>query len=284
MCECNCHENYNLDTLIPKVGIITGITQETPDVKTFKVNAPGGGKLFEHLPGQCAMLCAPGISEAMFSITSSPTNKEYQEFSIKKCGELTSYLHDLQVGDEITVRGPYGNNFPVDTELKGKNLLFIAGGIGLAPLRSVINYVLDNRDDYGTVDILYGSRSADDLVKLEEIQTKWSVAEGVNVHLTIDREQEGWDGHVGFVPTYLKELGFTTDKTALVCGPPIMIKFVLQGLKELGFTNEQIYTTFELRMKCGVGKCGRCNIGSKYVCKDGPVFRFDEIEKLPDEY
>ena len=284
MCECNCHENYNLDTLIPKVGIITGITQETPDVKTFKVNAPGGGKLFEHMPGQCAMLCAPGISEAMFSITSSPTNKEYQEFSIKKCGELTSYLHDLQVGDEITVRGPYGNNFPVDTELKGKNLLFIAGGIGLAPLRSVINYVLDNRADYGTVDILYGSRSADDLVKLEEIQTEWANAENVNVHLTIDREQEGWDGHVGFVPSYLKELNFTTDKTALVCGPPIMIKFVLQGLKELGFTNEQIYTTFELRMKCGVGKCGRCNIGSKYVCKDGPVFRFDEIEKLPDEY
>ena len=284
MCECNCHENYNLDTLIPKVGIITGITQETPDVKTFRVNAPQGGKLFEHMPGQCAMLCAPGISEAMFSITSSPTNKEYQEFSIKKCGELTSYLHDLQVGDEITVRGPYGNNFPVDTELKGKNLLFIAGGIGLAPLRSVINYVLDNRADYGTVDILYGSRSADDLVKLEEIQTEWANAENVNVHLTIDREQEGWDGHVGFVPSYLKDLNFTTDKTALVCGPPIMIKFVLQGLKELGFTNEQIYTTFELRMKCGVGKCGRCNIGSKYVCKDGPVFRFDEIEKLPDEY
>lgn len=284
MCDCNCHKDYTLDTLIPKIGVITGITQETPDVKTFRVNAPSGGKLFEHMPGQCAMLCAPGISEAMFSITSSPTNKEFQEFSIKKCGELTSYLHDLQVGDEITVRGPYGNSFPVEGELKGKNLLFIAGGIGLAPLRSVINYVLDNRDNYGTVDILYGSRSMDDLVKLKEIREEWSVAEGVNVHLTIDREQEGWDGHVGFVPTYLKELGFTTDKTALVCGPPIMIKFVLQGLKELGFTNEQIYTTFELRMKCGVGKCGRCNIGSKYVCKDGPVFRFDEIEKLPDEY
>ena len=284
MCECNCHKDYTLDTLIPKVGVITGITQETPDVKTFRVNAPEGGKLFEHMPGQCAMLCVPGISEAMFSITSSPTNKEYQEFSIKKCGELTSYLHDLQVGDEITVRGPYGNHFPVETELKGKNLLFIAGGIGLAPLRSVINYVLDNRANYGTVVILYGSRSMDDLVKLEEIQTEWSVAEGVNVHLTIDREQEGWDGHVGFVPSYLKELNFATDKTVLVCGPPIMIKFVLQGLKELGFTDEQIYTTFELRMKCGIGKCGRCNIGSKYVCKDGPVFRFDEVEKLPDEY
>lgn len=284
MCECSCHKDYKLDTLIPKVGIITGITQETPDVKTFRVNAPDGGKLFEHMPGQCAMLCAPGISEAMFSITSSPTNKEYQEFSIKKCGDLTSYLHDLNVGDQITVRGPYGNNFPVDTELKGKNLLFIAGGIGLAPLRSVINYVLDNRANYGTVDILYGSRSMDDLVKLEEINNVWSVAEGVNVHLTIDREQEGWDGHVGFVPAYLKELNFSTDKTVLVCGPPIMIKFVLQGLKELGFKDEQIYTTFELRMKCGIGKCGRCNIGSKYVCKDGPVFRFDEVNELPDEY
>ena len=106
----------------------------------------------------------------------------------------------------------------------------------------------------------------------------------VNVYLTIDREQEGWDGHVGFVPTYLKEIGFDTDKVALVCGPPIMIKFVLAGLQEMGFTKEQVYTTLELRMKCGVGKCGRCNIGSKYVCKDGPVFRFDEIDELPNEY
>ena len=153
MSECTCHKNYTLDTLIPKVGVITDIRQETPDVKTFRVNAPEGGKLFEHMPGQCAMVCAPGVSEGMFSITSSPTNKEYQEFSIKKCGALTDYLHSLQVGDEITVRGPYGNHFPVEDKLKGKNLLFIAGGIGLAPLRSVINYVLDNRADYGTVDI-----------------------------------------------------------------------------------------------------------------------------------
>ena len=190
----------------------------------------------------------------------------------------------LQVGDEITVRGPYGNHFPVEDKLKGKNLLFIAGGIGLAPLRSVINYVLDNRADYGTVDILYGSRSADDLVQLKEIQEVWMKAEGVNVYLTIDREQEGWDGHVGFVPSYLKEIGFDTNKTALVCGPPIMIKFVLAGLEELGFSREQVYTTLELRMKCGIGKCGRCNIGSKYVCKDGPVFRCDEIDELPAEY
>lgn len=284
MCECTCHENYEKDVLIPLVGVITDIREETPDVKTFRVNAPEGGKLFEHMPGQCAMLCAPGVSEAMFSITSSPTNKEYQEFSIKKCGELTDYLHSLEVGSEITVRGPYGNHFPVETELKGKNLLFIAGGIGLAPLRSVINYVIDNRENYGTVDIVYGSRSADDLVQLKEIQEVWMKTEGINVHLTIDRPQEGWDGHVGFVPAYVKELNLDTDKVALICGPPIMIKFVLAGLKELGFTDEQIYTTFELRMKCGIGKCGRCNIGSKYVCKDGPVFRYDEIGELPPEY
>ena len=275
MSECTCHKNYTLDTLIPKVGVITDIREETPDVKTFRVNAPEGGKLFEHMPGQCAMLCAPGISEGMFSITSSPTNKEYQEFSIKKCGMLTDYLHSLEVG---------------------KDLLFIAGGIGLAPLRSVINYVLDNRDDYGTVDIVYGSRSADDLVQLKEIQEVWMNAPDVHVHLTIDREQEGWDGHVGFVPNYVKELGFDVNKTAvkelgfdvnktaLICGPPIMIKFTLAGLEELGFSRDQVYTTLELRMKCGIGKCGRCNIGSKYVCKDGPVFRCDEIDEMPNEY
>lgn len=286
MCDCTCHENYTRDTLIPKVGVITDIRQETPDVKTFRVNAPEGGKLFEHMPGQCAMLCAPGVSEGMFSITSSPTNKEYQEFSIKKCGTLTDYLHSLEVGSEITVRGPYGNHFPVETELKGKDLLFIAGGIGLAPLRSVINYVIDNRENYGKVDILYGSRSADDLVQLKEIQEVWMNTPGINVYLTIDRPQEGWTGNVGFVPSYLKELNFAAEanKVALVCGPPIMIKFVLAALKEMGFQDEQVYTTLELRMKCGVGKCGRCNIGSKYVCKDGPVFRFDEIDELPNEY
>ncbi len=284
MCECNCNKNYSLDTLIPSVGVITYIRTETPDVKTFIVNAPEGGKIFDHLPGQCAMICAPGVGEAMFSITSSPTNTKFQEFSIKRCGTLTDHLHTLEIGDEITVRGPYGNNFPVETELKGKNLLFIAGGIGLAPLRSVINYVLDKRENYGKVDIVYGARSADDLVGLEEIQSIWANAENVNVYLTIDREQEGWNGPVGFVPEYLREIGFDTDRTALVCGPPIMIKFVLAGLESMGFTKEQVYTTLELRMKCGVGKCGRCNIGSKYVCKDGPVFRFDEVDELPDEY
>ena len=272
------------DVLIPKVGVVTDVRQDTPDVKTFRVVTPDGKKAFEHMPGQCAMVSIPGVGEAMFSITSSPTNTEFMEFSIKKCGCLTDWLHQMEVGQMITIRGPYGNPFPVDTELKGKNLIFIAGGIGLAPLRSVINYCRDKRSEYGNIDIVYGSRSADDLVDYQEIIDEWEKTEGVNVHLTIDREQEGWDGHVGFVPNYVKELNLSVDSTVLICGPPIMIKFTLAGLQELGFKKEQVYTTLELRMKCGVGKCGRCNVGSKYVCKDGPVFRFDQIDELPDEY
>ena len=272
------------ETLIPKIGVVTDVRIDTPDVKTFRVVTPDGKKAFEHIPGQCAMLSIPGVGEAMFSITSSPTNEEYMEFSIKKCGCLTSWLHAMDVGQQITIRGPYGNGFPVDTAFKGQDLLFIAGGIGLAPLRSVINYVRHYRENYGVIDIVYGSRSKDDLVDYKEIIDEWCKEEGINVHLTIDREQEGWDGHVGFVPNYVKELGFDVKKTAIICGPPIMIKFTLAGLQELGFDKTQVFTTMELRMKCGVGKCGRCNIGSKYVCKDGPVFRCDELDELPNEY
>ena len=273
------------DNLIPMAAVVTEIRTDTPDIKTFRVEKIGGGKCFEHKPGQCAMLSVPGVGEAMFSITSSPTNTEYMEFSIKKCGCVTEWLHQAEVGQQITIRGPYGKPFPVDDELVGKDLLFIAGGVGLAPLHSVINYVLDNREKYGNVDIVYGSRSKDDLLDLEEIQTSWTDPKNnSNVYLTIDNAQDGWDGHVGFVPTYVKELDFKPDRTVLVCGPPIMIKFVLEALTELGFEKTQIYTTMELRMKCGVGKCGRCNIGDKYVCKDGPVFRFDELDELPSEY
>ncbi len=272
------------ETLIPMIGVVTDIRRDTPDVKTFRVEAPEGGKVFEHIPGQCAMLSIPGAGEGMFSITSSPTQKNYMEFSIKKCGCLTSWLHQMEVGQQIGIRGPYGNGFPVDTDFAGKDLLFIAGGIGLAPLHSVINYCRDNRANYGKIDIVYGSRSMDDLVDYQEILDEWCKEDGINVYLTIDREQEGWNGHVGFVPNYVKELGFDVNKTAVICGPPIMIKFTLAGLVELGFEKSNVYTTMELRMKCGVGKCGRCNIGDKYVCKDGPVFRCDQLAEMPDEY
>lgn len=272
------------EMLIPKLGVITDIRIDTPDVKTFRVLTHDGKKPFIHRPGQCAMLSIPGVGEAMFSITSSPTNEEYMEFSIKRCGCFTEVLHSVEVGQEVTIRGPYGNEFPVDTEFAGKDLLFIAGGIALAPLRSVINYVRHYKDRYGKIDIVYGARSKEDLVDYNEIVEEWMHDEGVKVHLTIDREQPNWDGHVGFVPNFVKELGFTTDKTVILCGPPIMIKFTLAGLMEMGFSKEQIYTTLEMRMKCGIGKCGRCNVGSKFICKDGPVFRFDQLDALPDEY
>ena len=281
------------EALIPKVGVVTDIRQDTPDVKTFRVVGLDGNKLFEHMPGQCAMVSIPGIGEGMFSITSSPTNKEYMEFSIKKCGCLTSWLHMMDVGQEVTVRGPLGKSFPVETVptpengnygLKGKDLLFIAGGIGLAPLRSVLNYMLDKRADYGSIDLVYGARSKEDFVRYEELTEIWPKQPDTRVHLTIDRPQEGWDGNVGFVPAFLKDLQFTPDKTVLLCGPPIMIKLCLAALVEMGFTKEQVYTTLELRMKCGVGKCGRCNIGKKYVCKDGPVFTCDQLDEMPDEY
>ena len=278
------------EALIPTVCEITDVRSDTPDVKTFRVLTLDGKKPFIHKPGQCAMLSMPGVGEALFSITSSPTNTEYVEFSIKKCGCVTEWIHGAEVGQQITVRGPYGNGFPVETEFKGKDMLFIAGGIGLAPVRSVINYVRDNRANYGKVDIVYGSRSKEDLVHYQEIINEWMTDPSINVHLTIDREQDNWDGHVGFVPNFVKEVAEKFDEekkaktTAVLCGPPIMIKFTLQGLSEIGFSKEQIYTTLELRMKCAIGKCGRCNVGSKYVCKDGPVFRMDQLDALPDEY
>lgn len=276
---------YKNDTLVPQVGVVTEVYSDTADVKTFRVEKPGGGKLFEHLPGQCAILSVPGKGEAIFSITSSPTNEKYMEFSIKRCGCITDFLHfEVEAGQELAVRGPYGNHFPVEDKLIGKDLLFIAGGIGLAPLRSVINYMLDKRGDYGSIDVVYGARSKEDFVRYEELTQVWPQQENTRVHLTIDRPQEGWTGNVGFVPAFLRQLNFTPDKTVLLCGPPIMIKLCLAELVEMGFKKSQVYTTLELRMKCGVGKCGRCNIGRKYVCKDGPVFTCDELDFMPDEY
>jgi len=272
------------DLLIPQMATITHVRTETADTKTFQVLGLDGKKAFAHMPGQCAMLSVPGVGEAMFSISSSPTNTEFMEFSIKRVGKLTEYLHKLSPGSTIAIRGAYGTPFPVNETLKNQDLLFIAGGIGLAPLRSVIRYVFDNPSDYGAVDIVYGSRSAGDLVFRDEIENEWTQKPNTNVFLTIDREEDNWSGHVGFVPSYLTEIGFDTNKTALVCGPPIMIKYTLEALINMGFKKEQVYTTLEMRMKCGIGKCGRCNIGAKYICKDGPVFRCDELDHLPNEY
>ena len=271
--------------LIPKIATIKDIIPETgaQDVKTFIVQ-PDDGEIFPYRPGQCAMLSMFGVGESMISITSTYIRRGPLEFSVKRAGRVTGALHQAEPGHKIGVRGPYGNSFPVQ-EWKGKNLLFIGGGIGLAPLRSLINYCLDTRGDFQKVDILYGARSPQDLCFKREIFDNWPKAEDVGVHLTVDVGDDSWKGAVALVPHYLEELAPSPENTvAVTCGPPIMIKFTLQSLKKLGFEDNQIVTTLELKMQCGIGKCGRCNIGEKYVCVDGPVFTYEQLRQMPQEY
>jgi len=267
---------------------IIKITEESAvrDTRTFElewIEAEHGAR-FKHLPGQFAELSIFGAGEAPISITSSPTQPNLQ-FCIKRMGLVTTAIHQRQAGDVIGVRGPYGNCFPLEA-MEGKNVLFVAGGIGLAPLRSVINSLLDasNRERYADVTILYGARSPGDLLFKEELE-QWGERTDVHYHETVDRADDGYAGRVGFVPALLDELAPSpADTIALTCGPPIMIKFVMEGLTKLGFTPDQIITTLEMRMKCGIGKCGRCNIGHQYVCIDGPVFSYEQLLAMPREY
>ncbi len=274
---------------IPELAKITGITQETEanDVKTFRVEFcdSSAWESFHYEPGQFAEVSVFGVGEAPISITSSPTQEGYLEFSVKKIGRVTTALHYANEGTVIGVRGPYWNTFPID-DMKGKNILFVGGGIGLAPLRSLITYVLseEHREGFGDVRIIYGARSSGDLVFKYELAA-WGKREDVDLVVTIDRPEEGWDGHTGFVPAVLKEVAPCSENTvAVTCGPPVMIKYVLPVLTDLGFPPDRIVTTLEMRMKCGIGMCGRCNIGSKYVCRDGPVFTLKQLMEMPQEY
>ncbi len=274
---CTCHEN----PLVPQVAKIIKITEETPDVKTFRIQTLDGKKPFDPKPGQLGMISAVGIGEGMFSITAK--GEDWIESSIKKVGVLTEALHEMTEGQEIGIRGPYGNFFPYE-DLKGKDLVFIGGGIGLAPVRSLIRYCMEHREDYGHIDIVYGSRSPEDLVFKEDLFENWPAEPDTRVEVTVDRGNADWNGNVGFVPAYVEELAFTPEnKKVVLCGPPIMIKFTSEALIRMGFAKEDVITTLEMRMKCGVGKCGRCNIGGKYVCLDGPVFNLAELDELPDE-
>ena len=273
---CNCD-----NPLVPKVGTVIKIVQETPDVKTFHV-ATEDGKPFTPMPGQLGMLSILDVGEGMFSVTSQ--GEGHVEFAIKKVGVLTDALHEAEVGQVVGVRGPYGNGFPVE-ESKGKNMLFIGGGIGLAPVRSFIKHSFQNREDYGKIQIIYGARSPEDLCFKDDLFENWPQEKNTEVHVTVDRGDEEWKGNVGFVPAFVEQIAPNPENTiAVICGPPIMIKFVLQTMEKLGFTDEQIITTLEMRMKCGVGKCGRCNIGSQYVCLDGPVFTLAQMKAMPNEY
>lgn len=269
----------------PELATLEEIVEETPDTRTFRAVFRNEElrQSFPYEPGQFQEVSVFGVGEATFCLTSTPTRPGSVEFSVKKVGQVTTALHEMSMGDTVGIRGPFGNWFPYD-EWKGRKLLFIGGGIGMAPLRSLLNFCLDNRADYGQIDIIYGGRSPQDLCFRSEFDA-WSAPGVSNLFLTVDAGDDSWKGNVGFVPAYLTDLAPSPQDTiAVTCGPPIMIKFVLDALQKLSFTPEQIYTTLEMKMKCGIGKCGRCNIGEKFVCIDGPVFSYADLKELPPEF
>lgn len=266
---------------------IERIVEEAPGIKTFRLRFTNEdeGKQFDFQAGQFGEYSVFGEGESTFCIASPPTRKGYIECTFRQTGRVTGALADREEGDTIGFRGPYGNIFPLD-EWKGKNLLFIAGGIALPPLRCVIWNALDWRDRFGDITIVYGARSVADLVYKQELE-EWRGRGDVRVVTTVDPggQTEDWKGEVGFVPMIVEKLAPSSRGTiALVCGPPIMIKLTLPVLDKLGFTPENIFTTLENRMKCGLGKCGRCNVGKYFVCKDGPVFTLAQLKELPPEY
>jgi len=271
----------------PHLMNIDAITEETSDIRTYKLQFknPKVADDFEFSAGQFGEYSVFGEGESTFCIASPPTRKGYIECSVKACGKVTHAMRRLGVGDTLGFRGPYGNSFPLEL-MKGRSVVFVAGGIGLAPVRSVIWNVLDLRDQFKDVTIVYGARTVGDLVYKRELE-EWAKREDVKLWRAVDPggQTPEWKGEIAFVPTLLdKAAPSATDTFAVVCGPPIMIKFTLPVLAKLGFPDERIYTTLENRMKCGIGKCGRCNIGPVYVCKDGPVFTAAQIRSLPQDF
>ena len=264
---------------LPHIAVIEKIIDETPGVVTLHFNFKDE-KLREEFtfkPGQFGEYSVFGIGEATFCISSSPTRRDHLEFAVQRVGKVTNALHRLDVGSEMGFRGPYGNGFPLDS-FAGKNLVFVAGGIGLAPLRSLIWNVIDDRDKYEKIDIVYGARSPADLCFKYDLDA-WGNDSSINMVTTVDKGDASWTGREGFVPQVLEQAAPSArNAVAIVCGPPIMIRFTFPVLEKLGFTPEQMFTTLEKRMKCGIGKCGRCNIGNLYVCRDGPVFSFAQIK------
>lgn len=263
------------------------IENEARDLKTFKVVFldPEHTKAFHHLPGQFAELSMFGKGESPIGIASSPTEEGFLLFTVKKTGVVTRELHNVTEGRVIGVRGPLGKPYPID-RMKGKNVVIVGGGFAFTTLRALTKYMVDdgNRDDFGEITVIYGARSPGELLYKEELK-EWEARDDLKTYITVDKGDEDWKGREGFVPAVLEEVAPSSkDALIAVCGPPIMIKFTLPVIKKLGFAASDTILSLEMRMKCGIGKCGRCNIGSKYVCKDGPVFTLEELDVLPNEY
>lgn len=269
---------------IPCLATLKTAIQLTPDIKLLSVELedPDIRAGFDYKPGQFALLSAFGEGEAPFGIVSLPRQGDGLEFAVRRIGTVTRALQELEPGDTLGVRGPFGNWFPLE-DYEGKNIVIIGGGIGMAPLRPVINRILEQRDNYQELLIINGARTPQDLVFQPEFPT-WMKAPRTRLELTVDRGDEHWKGRVALVPDVVKELAPSPDNAiALICGPPIMIRFTLAKLRNSGFKDNQIVTTLEAKMKCGLGKCARCNIGEKYVCQDGPVFTLEQISQFLEQ-
>ncbi|MBZ5689528.1 MAG: FAD/NAD(P)-binding protein [Acidobacteriia bacterium] len=267
------------DVFLPDIACLADVRDETPDTRTFQLLFRDSKKDFHFFPGQFLELSVFGYGEAPFCIASSPSRPEALETTVRHTGLLTDALHKLGEGDEVGIRGPFGNGFDMEAA-RGKDLLFVAGGIGLPPLRSLIWNVLDERSCFGNVTILYGARTPTDLVYKEELDD-WAKRADVEFHVTVDTASPGWTGTVGVVPSLFNKVTFHPESTlAYVCGPPIMIRIVIQDLLARGFKEDSIISTLERMMQCGVGKCNHCAIGHRYVCRDGPVFNYGQIKEL----
>jgi len=263
------------------------VENESRDIKTYRLAFEDSASAaeFRHLPGQFAELSLPGVGEAPFGIASAPTEADFLLFSVKRVGLFTAELHSLEPGAPIGVRGPLGKPFPWD-RMAGRNLVIIGGGFAFTTLRALIKQILhpEHRAHFGSLLVVYGARTPGELMYRNEL-AEWRKRDDLDLHLTVDKADAGWNQHVGVVPAVLEELKPSPDNTlAIICGPPIMLRFTLIRLAALGFPDDDIILSLEMRMKCGIGKCGRCNIGGKYVCKDGPVFTRQELASLPAEY
>ncbi len=280
---------HNSNPYIPKITTIKNIISENAvnDIKTFELvfDKSEDYKSFNYVPGQFSELSVFGKGECPIGIASSPTEEGSVKFTVKRMGMVTTTLHDMEVGNKVGIRGPLGNGWPVE-EMKGKNIIIIGGGFAFSTLRSLTEYILDenHRDDYGNLSVIYGNRNPGELLYQKEIN-RWQKRDDIKIVLTIDQKAEGWVHKVGYVAPIVREVGPSPDNAlTCVCGPPIMIKTTVDVLEELNFNDDQILNSLEMRMKCGIGKCGRCNVGDKYVCIDGPVFSLAELKELPDEY
>ena len=265
---------------LPRPAELIQVTPITEIEKLFEFKLDGGQDL-GHKPGQFIELSVLGIGEAPISVASSPTKKDSFELAIRKTGNLTNVLHRMSTGTTVGIRGPFGNGFPVN-DFQGKDVLIVAGGIGLFPLRSLIYYILDKRVDYGRLIILSGCRTPQERVFADDL-AQWTKRQDLELIETVDRCDEEWTGNVGMVTTLFDKVEVTPEKTvAIIVGPPVMYKFVVAECKKKDIADKQIMLSLERRMKCGVGKCGHCQINGIYVCQEGPVFTYSELKKLQE--